>query len=103
MPALSKRQRNILDGFADGLRLVQIARELHVADSTLKVHVRKLYDLLQVETAAGAVDRAYRLGYLTRDRAPGTAASALTDAELLAELGRRTLGPGLVVQITTGE
>lgn len=92
-PRLTRRQRDILNGLADGLQLVQIAEKLHVGGSTLKVHVRKLYDALGVHTAAGAVDRGHRLGLLDPHRAPGSPAAMLTNAELLAELGRRCFGP----------
>lgn len=100
---LPPRQRDILDGLANGHQLNHIAEKLHVSVSTLKVHARRLYEALGVATAAGAVDAGYRLGYLQLDRVPEPAPCRLSDVELLTELGRRALGPGHVIYVLESE
>ena len=64
-PALTPRERQVLDLVASGLSNRAIADELGVSEHTVKFHVRSLLDKLGAETRADAVARAARRGVLT--------------------------------------
>lgn len=59
-PALSAREREILERLVDGLSMKEIASELDLSYHTIDTHVRHLYGKLHVRTRAGAVARALR-------------------------------------------
>jgi len=63
-PVLSERERQVLDGFARGLSIPQVAAELYVAPSTVKTHTQRLYEKLGVSDRAAAVAEAMRRGLL---------------------------------------
>ena len=63
-PALTERELEVLNGFARGLSIPQLAGELFVAPSTVKTHTQRLYEKLQVSDRAAAVAAAMRLGLL---------------------------------------
>jgi two-component system nitrate/nitrite response regulator NarL len=63
-PALSERERQVLDGFARGLSGPQIAAELFIEVSTVKTHTQRLYEKLGVSDRAAAVAEAMRRGLL---------------------------------------
>ena len=64
-PALTPRERSVLELVAAGLSNRAIAEELGVSEHTVKFHVRSLLDKLGAETRADAVARAARRGVLT--------------------------------------
>jgi len=64
-PALTPRERSVLELVASGLSNRAIAEELGVSEHTVKFHVRSLLDKLGAETRADAVARAARRGVLT--------------------------------------
>lgn len=63
-PALSDRERQVLDGFARGLSIPDLARELFLGASTVKTHAQRLYEKLGVNDRAAAVAEGMRRGLL---------------------------------------
>jgi two-component system nitrate/nitrite response regulator NarL len=63
-PRLSERETQILALLAEGLSSGEIARELDVSATTVKSHLRHLYEKLEVSDRAAAVARAMRVGLL---------------------------------------
>lgn len=63
-PVLSERERQVLDGFARGLSIPQLAAELYIGASTVKTHTQRLYEKLGVSDRAAAVAEAMRRGLL---------------------------------------
>lgn len=63
-PVLSDRERQVLDGFARGLSIPQVAAELIIGSSTVKTHAQHLYEKLGVSDRAAAVAEAMRRGLL---------------------------------------
>ena len=63
-PALSPREREVLNFIAQGCSIPTIAAELYLAPSTVKTHVQRLYEKLGVSDRAAAVAAAMRRGLL---------------------------------------
>jgi two-component system nitrate/nitrite response regulator NarL len=63
-PALSERERQVLQAFARGLSIPQTAAELYIGSSTVKTHTQRLYEKLGVSDRAAAVAEAMRRGLL---------------------------------------
>ena len=63
-PALSERERQVLQGFARGLSIPQVAADLTIGVSTVKTHTQRLYEKLGVSDRAAAVAEAMRQGLL---------------------------------------
>jgi len=63
-PVLSGREREVLQGFARGLSIPQLAAEMYLATSTVKTHAQRLYEKLGVSDRAAAVAVAMRNGLL---------------------------------------
>jgi two-component system nitrate/nitrite response regulator NarL len=63
-PALSERERQVLQAFARGRSIPQTASELYIEPSTVKTHTQRLYDKLGVSDRAAAVAEAMRRGLL---------------------------------------
>ena len=63
-PAVSAREREILELIAEGLSAPQIGRRLHLATPTVKSHLSHLYEKLGVSERAAAVAAAMRRGLL---------------------------------------
>ncbi|MFJ8673315.1 response regulator [Streptomyces sp. NPDC093589] len=61
---LSERERQVLVAFARGSSVPQIAEELYLSTSTVKSHVQRLYEKLEVSDRAAAVAVAMRRGLL---------------------------------------
>jgi two-component system nitrate/nitrite response regulator NarL len=61
-PLLSERERQVLQAFARGLSVPQVAAELFLAPSTVKTHTQHLYEKLGVSDRAAAVAEAMRRG-----------------------------------------
>ncbi|MCX2965981.1 response regulator [Gordonia aquimaris] len=64
VPALSERERQVLDGFARGKSIPQVAAELYIGAATVKTHTQRLYEKLGVSDRAAAVAEAMRRGLL---------------------------------------
>ncbi len=54
-PTLTPRELDILAQLAHGLGNREIARALHISEATVKTHLARIYDKLEVETRAAAV------------------------------------------------
>ena len=63
-PVLTERERQVLQGFARGLSIPQLAAEMYLAASTVKTHAQRLYEKLGVSDRAAAVAVAMRNGLL---------------------------------------
>jgi two-component system nitrate/nitrite response regulator NarL len=63
-PVLSERERQVLQGFASGRSVPQLAAELYLGVSTVKTHTQRLYEKLGVNDRAAAVAEAMRRGLL---------------------------------------
>ncbi len=63
-PRLSEREAQILALLAEGLSSGEIAQQLAISGTTVKSHLRHLYDKLEVSDRAAAVARAMRSGLL---------------------------------------
>ena len=64
-PPLSSREWEILSLLAEDLSNAQIARQLVISQNTVKVHLRNMFEKLEVQTRLGAVLLALRQGWLT--------------------------------------
>ncbi len=64
VPVLSERERQVLEGFARGLSIPQLAAELFLGASTVKTHTQRLYEKLGVSDRAAAVAEGMRRGLL---------------------------------------
>ena len=58
---LSERQKQVLQLIAEGASNKVVARKLDISDNTVKVHVQKIFRLLDVNTRMQAVDKAREL------------------------------------------
>lgn len=67
-PTLTPREQQVLELLGDGFGVSQIARRLHIGESTTKTHIAKIYNKLGVGNRAQAIMTAIRLGLLS---APG--------------------------------
>ncbi|MBL8001304.1 MAG: response regulator transcription factor [Flavobacteriales bacterium] len=56
---LTTKEREVVDGLANGLMYKEIADKLGVNISTVRTHIRSIYDKLQVHSRAEAVKRIY--------------------------------------------
>jgi two-component system, NarL family, nitrate/nitrite response regulator NarL len=61
-PVLSDRERVIMRRLADGRLAPEIAREIHLAPATVKGHLSRIYEKLEVSDRAAAVAVAMRRG-----------------------------------------
>ncbi|MCP9272206.1 response regulator [Mycolicibacterium arenosum] len=59
-PSLSERERQILRMIADGKSVPEMAAELFLAQTTIKTHIRRLYEKLEVSDRGAAVAKAMR-------------------------------------------
>lgn len=57
---LSERESQVLNGFAKGLSIPQIAAQHYIAPSTVKTHTQRLYEKLGVSDRAAAVAEGMR-------------------------------------------
>ena len=63
-PALSARERQVLQAFSRGLSIPQTAAELYIEPSTVKTHTQRLYDKLGVSDRGAAEAEGMRRGLL---------------------------------------
>ncbi|MGB0100934.1 MAG: response regulator transcription factor [Nocardioides sp.] len=61
---LSARELEVLQLLAEGLRTVEIARQLHLGQSTVKLHLSRVYSKLGVASRTEALAAGLRLGLL---------------------------------------
>ena len=60
LPALTKREREVLRLLADGMRNEQVAVQLAISPLTVRTHVKKAMEKLEADTRTEAVARALR-------------------------------------------
>jgi two-component system, NarL family, nitrate/nitrite response regulator NarL len=63
-PALTVREREVLALVARDCTTAQVAGRLHLSAATVKTHLQRVYDKLEVSDRAAAVAAAMRLGLL---------------------------------------
>ncbi|MFV0308730.1 MAG: response regulator [Desertimonas sp.] len=63
--ALTDRELEVLGCAARGQSNLQIARELFIAEATVKTHLQRVFDKLGVRDRTGAVTTAIRLGLIS--------------------------------------
>ncbi|MEI5103624.1 response regulator transcription factor [Streptomyces sp. PmtG] len=63
-PRLSERERAVLHLVAEGCTNAEVGRRLHVAESTVKTHLLRVFGKLGVDDRTAAVTHALRLGLL---------------------------------------
>ena len=59
---LSDREKGVLDGLAAGLQYKEIATKLEISTETVRVHVRRIYNKLQVGSRMEAIRKVYPKG-----------------------------------------
>lgn len=74
-PALTRRESQVLSLLCSGSTNHEIAEALVISDNTVKNHVRRLYEKLQVRSRTEAVVRAARWGLVRIDGDEGPARS----------------------------
>jgi DNA-binding CsgD family transcriptional regulator len=62
---LSKREIEVLNMLATGLSNQEIGNHLYISLATVKTHVSKLYDKLDVKRRTQAIEKAKRLGIIS--------------------------------------
>ena len=65
LPALSPREREIMDLLAKGLNGEQVAERLVLSSETVKTHIRNAMNKLEASTRVHAIAIALRDGYIT--------------------------------------
>lgn len=63
-PALSNRERQVLQLVADGASNREAAARLFISEASVKTHLQHIYDKLEVRDRAAAVAEGYRRGLL---------------------------------------
>lgn len=71
--ALTRREIAVLQQVARGLSNEAIGRELFYAPGTVKVMMLRIFRKLEASNRAAAVDRGWRLGYLSAEPYAGAA------------------------------
>jgi len=59
---LSSREKEILEALAKGLRYKEIADQHHISVDTVRTHIRKIYEKLQVHSRTEALNKVYYSG-----------------------------------------
>lgn len=73
---LSKRELDVLRAVAKGLSNQEVGRELVISENTVRVHLRKIYAKLEVQSRTEATMRAIQDGIIDMPGNESTAASA---------------------------
>ena len=72
LPALSTREREILDLLAQGLTGEAVAEQLFLSAETVKTHIRNAMSKLEAHTRVHAIAIALREGYISPPAGEGT-------------------------------
>jgi DNA-binding NarL/FixJ family response regulator len=65
--ALSTRELEILELLGEGMLKKEIADRLQITPPSVATYVRRIYEKLEVQNAASAINKAYRSGILSSD------------------------------------
>ena len=65
---LSQREMEVLNVVADGASNAEIARMLHISETTVKAHMSRIFSKLEVNDRTAAVTAALDKGIIRRDR-----------------------------------
>ncbi len=104
---LSKRELDVLRAVAKGLSNQEIGRELVISENTVRVHLRKIYAKLEVQSRTEATMRAIQIGAIDmpggHTASPAETSAAVTQAALSPRqltVFFASLGVALVVLFT---
>jgi DNA-binding NarL/FixJ family response regulator len=70
LPALTPKERRVLDMLSDGASYAEIGRGLDIGVNTVRTHIRSLYEKLGVQNGAQAVSLGWSLGLLRPGAGP---------------------------------
>jgi DNA-binding CsgD family transcriptional regulator len=70
LPALTRREAEVLRLIASGLSSREAATDLHVSRKDIDFHVEHLFQKLGCHNRAGLIGRAYAFGYLVAGEWP---------------------------------
>lgn len=62
--SLSTREKQILEAISNGATAKSVAQKLAVSESTVRTHIRSIYEKLQVNSRAGMVKKAGEMGLI---------------------------------------
>lgn len=62
--SLSTREKQILEAISNGATAKSVAQKLAVSESTIRTHIRSIYEKLQVNSRAGMVKKAGEMGLI---------------------------------------
>ena len=62
--SLSIREKQILEAISNGATAKSVAQKLAVSESTVRTHIRSIYEKLQVNSRAGMVKKAGEMGLI---------------------------------------
>lgn len=63
-PSLTQREKSVLDMLVEGMSNKEIARTLHLEESTVKLHIRALCSKLNTKNRTGVVVQAFKQGLI---------------------------------------
>lgn len=66
LPSLTRRERDVLDGLVRGWSNMEIAAALYIEESTVRTHVKRIFQKLQLRDRVHAVIYAYEHGLAGR-------------------------------------
>ena len=61
---LSFREKQVLDAISNGATAKSVAQKLAVSESTVRTHIRSIYEKLQVNSRAGLIKKAGEMGLI---------------------------------------
>ncbi len=75
---LSKRELQVLEAVAKGMSNQEIGRELVISENTVRVHLRKIYAKLEVQSRTEATMKGLQIGIIEMTPGAGDASAAAT-------------------------
>ncbi|HFB52728.1 MAG TPA: helix-turn-helix domain-containing protein, partial [Anaerolineae bacterium] len=90
---LSKRELQVLEAVAKGMSNQEIGRELVISENTVRVHLRKIYAKLEVQSRTEATMKGLQIGII--EMPPGETESAAAPSATGADTVAPTPAPSL--------